>query len=294
MSSIEQQLQPRRQRLDNYLQGCLTALPFADSHLAAVMRYGLLLGGKRIRPLLLYLVGDLFALPVALLDAPAAAVECLHAYSLLHDDLPAMDNSPLRRGQPTAHVQFGEAQAILAGDALQTLAFLLLTQATPALLTPATQLRMLQELAQTSSGLCYGQSLDLQADNQPLDTTALAQIHHYKTALLIRCAIRLAALAAKRPGEESLPLLDRYAQALGLAFQLQDDLLDVTGTTAQLGKPPGSDQRCGKSSYLQLGIDATQERLRQLHHEAFAALSLLPYDTTALEAFTHYLINRND
>lgn len=295
MSSIEQQLQQRRHRIDNYLQRCLTSLPFADSHLAAVMRYGVLLGGKRIRPQLLYLVGELFAVPVALLDAPAAAVECLHAYSLLHDDLPAMDNSPLRRGQPSAHVKFGEAQAILAGDALQTLAFLLLTQAVPALLTPAIQLAMLQELAQTSSGLCYGQSLDLQAENQPVDTTALAEIHYYKTALLIRCAIRLAALAAKQLGQAVLPLLDRFADALGLAFQLQDDLLDVTGTTAQLGKPQGNDQRCGKTSYLrQLGVDATQERLKQLHQEAFAALSLLPYDTTALEAFTHYLINRND
>lgn len=292
MLSLEQQLQQRRQRLDTYLQGCLTALPFADSPLAEVMRYGLLLGGKRIRPQLLYLVGDLFDLPVALLDAPAAAVECLHAYSLLHDDLPAMDNSPLRRGNPTAHLKFGEAQAILAGDTLQSLAFLLLTQHSP--LKSATQLMMLRELAQTSSGLCYGQSLDLQADIQPVDTSALAQIHHYKTALLIRCAIRLAALAAKQPGQESLPLLDRFADALGLAFQLQDDLLDVTGTTAQLGKPQGSDQRCGKKSYLhQLGVDAAQERLKKLHLEAFAALSLLPYDTTALENFTHYLINRN-
>jgi farnesyl diphosphate synthase len=292
MPSIEQQLQPRRQRLDNYLKGFLTGLPFSDSHLAEVMHYGLLLGGKRIRPLLLYLVGELFDLPVVLLDAPAAAVECLHAYSLLHDDLPAMDNSPLRRGQPTAHVKFGEAQTILAGDALQTLAFLLLTQRAP--LTTETQLAMLQELAQTSSGLCYGQSLDLKADTHPVETAALAQIHHYKTALLIRCAVRLAALAAEQPGREALPLLDRFADALGLAFQLQDDLLDVTGTTAQLGKLQGSDQRCGKKSYLhQLGVDATQERLKTLYQESLTALSLLPYDTTALEDFTHYLIHRN-
>jgi farnesyl diphosphate synthase len=294
MHAIDQQLQQRRQRIDNYLQGCLTALPFANCHLAEVMRYGVLLGGKRIRPQLLYLVGELFSVPIALLDAPAAAVECLHAYSLLHDDLPAMDNSPLRRGQPTAHLKFGEAQAILAGDTLQTLAFLLLSQPAPVPLTPATQLAMLQELAQTSSGLCYGQSLDLQAENQQVDATDLAQIHYYKTTLLIRCAIRLAVLAAQQPREEALPLLDRFAHSLGLAFQLQDDLLDVTGSTAKLGKPQGNDQRCGKKNYLQqLGIDATQARLKKLHQEAFAALSLLPYDTAALEAFTHYLISRD-
>jgi farnesyl diphosphate synthase len=264
------------------------------------MRHGALLGGKRLRPFLVYATGQMFALSLNNLDAPAAAVECIHAYSLIHDDLPAMDDDDLRRGQPTCHVKFGEANAILAGDALQTLAFSILADADMPDVAMRDRLAMISELATASgvAGMCGGQSLDLEAEGKHIDLAALEQIHRHKTGALIRAAVRLGALAAGEPGRAALPQLDRYAAAIGLAFQVQDDILDVVGETEKIGKRQGADQQHGKSTYpALLGLDSARAKAWDLYQEALAALESLAtqsYNTAPLRALASFIIERDN
>ena len=233
------------------------------------------------------------------LDAPAAAVECIHAYSLIHDDLPAMDDDSLRRGQPTCHIKFGEDTAILAGDALQTLAFSILADAPMRNVQPQDRIAMISELAQASgvAGMCGGQALDLAAEGEQIDLTALEAIHRHKTGALIRSAVRLGALAAGERGRHALPLLDRYANAIGLAFQVQDDILDVVGDTAVTGKQQGADQQLGKSTYPALmGLDNARQKAQALYQEALDALdqlTALSLDTTTLRALASFVIERD-
>ncbi|WP_213977150.1 (2E,6E)-farnesyl diphosphate synthase, partial [Serratia marcescens] len=230
-AAFADQLQIFRQRADRALLDFIAPLPFNDGNMVAAMRHGALLGGKRLRPFLVYTTGQMFGVSLANLDAPAAAVECIHAYSLIHDDLPAMDDDDLRRGQPTCHIKFGEANAILAGDALQTLAFSILADAEMPDVALRDRLAMVSELATASgvAGMCGGQSLDLEAEGKRVDLQALEQIHRHKTGALIRAAVRLGALSAGEAGRAALPPLDRYAAAVGLAVQVQDDILDVVG-----------------------------------------------------------------
>lgn len=237
-AAFADQLQIFRQRADRALLDFIAPLPFNDGNMVAAMRHGALLGGKRLRPFLVYTTGQMFGVSLANLDAPAAAVECIHAYSLIHDDLPAMDDDDLRRGQPTCHIKFGEANAILAGDALQTLAFSILADAEMPDVALRDRLAMVSELATASgvAGMCGGQSLDLEAEGKRVDLQALEQIHRHKTGALIRAAVRLGALSAGEAGRAALPQLDRYAAAVGLAFQVQDDILDVVGETEKIGK----------------------------------------------------------
>ncbi len=225
-AAFADQLQIFRQRADRALLDFIAPLPFNDGNMVAAMRHGALLGGKRLRPFLVYTTGQMFGVSLANLDAPAAAVECIHAYSLIHDDLPAMDDDDLRRGQPTCHIKFGEANAILAGDALQTLAFSILADAEMPDVALRDRLAMVSELATASgvAGMCGGQSLDLEAEGKRVDLQALEQIHRHKTGALIRAAVRLGALSAGEAGRAALPQLDRYAAAVGLAFQVQDDI----------------------------------------------------------------------
>ena len=264
------------------------------------MRHGALLGGKRLRPFLVYATGQMFGLSLENLDAPAAAVECIHAYSLIHDDLPAMDDDDLRRGQPTCHIKFGEANAILAGDALQTLAFSILADADMPDVALRDRLAMISELAKASgvAGMCGGQSLDLEAEGKQIDLQALEQIHRHKTGALIRAAVRLGALAAGEPGRAALPELDRYAAAIGLAFQVQDDILDVVGETEKIGKRQGSDQQLGKSTYpALLGLDSAKLKAWDLYQEALAALDSLAtqsYNTAPLRALANFIIERDN
>ncbi|QWK93900.1 (2E,6E)-farnesyl diphosphate synthase [Plesiomonas shigelloides] len=296
MSTLFAQLSSRyRERIDQVLSHSLSALPLQEQEMVQAMHYGALLGGKRLRPFLVYATGQLFAVPLDALDAPAAAVECIHAYSLIHDDLPAMDDDNLRRGQPTCHIRFGEAQAILAGDALQTLAFTILTDEREPV-SAAIQLAQVRELAQASgvAGMCGGQALDLAAEGKSCSLAQLEQIHAHKTGALIRCAVRLGALAAGPAGLAVLPALDRYANAIGLAFQVQDDILDVIGDTAVIGKQQGSDITLGKSTYpALLGIEGAKAKARELYQEALGALQTLPYNTEALEALASYIIERD-
>lgn len=309
MAEIEQQaeiidfssqLRVMQKRVDHALTAYIDAQPFSETPLAQAMRHGALLGGKRLRPYLVYATGELFGLRLTDLDAPAAAIECIHAYSLIHDDLPAMDDDDLRRGQPTCHIKFGEANAVLAGDALQTLAFSILADSPMEEVRIQDRLSMISELATASgiAGMCGGQALDLAAEGKQIDLQALEQIHRHKTGALIRAAVRLGALAAGEKGRAALPLLDTYSQAIGLAFQVQDDILDVIGDTEKLGKRQGADQQLGKSTYpALLGLEGAQAKAKDLHQEAVSALAQLAelsYNTAPLLALARFVIERDN
>ncbi|MFG1175634.1 (2E,6E)-farnesyl diphosphate synthase [Erwiniaceae bacterium CAU 1747] len=286
-------------RVNAALQRFISAVPFQSTPLVNAIEYGALLGGKRLRPFLVYATGQMLNADDNALDAPAAAVECIHAYSLIHDDLPAMDDDSLRRGQPTCHIKFGEDTAILAGDALQTLAFSILADAPMPGVTAEFRIAMLSELAEASgvAGMCGGQALDLAAEGKQVDLAALEQIHRHKTGALIRSAVRLGALTAGERGRSALPALDRYASAIGLAFQVQDDILDVIGDTAVLGKQQGADQHLGKSTYpALLGLEGARIKARDLYQESLNALETLAaqaYDTTPLRALAGFIIERD-
>ncbi|MFB0975019.1 MAG: (2E,6E)-farnesyl diphosphate synthase [Tolumonas sp.] len=273
----------------------MEALPELSPNLKAAMRHGLVLGGKRVRPFLVYAAGSMLGVEEALLDGPAAAIECVHAYSLIHDDLPAMDDDDLRRGHPTVHKAFDEATAVLAGDALQTLAFSILADhAFPDTLRTQ-QIKMLSILARASgyAGMCGGQALDLAAEGQHVGLEDLEQIHRHKTGALIECAVMLGALCKENIDTATLDALKKYAAAIGLAFQVQDDILDVTSDTETLGKPQGSDQALDKSTYpALLGLDAARAMAQDLHQQALTALKPLPYNTAILSAFADYIIER--
>jgi farnesyl diphosphate synthase len=275
--------------LDNY--------PIQQQRLIEAMRYALLLGGKRARPFLVYATGAIFGCREEHLDTPAAAIECIHAYSLVHDDLPAMDDDELRRGKATCHIEFDEATAILTGDALQTLAFTILSEGTLAPFAQSQRITMIKELAHASgaAGMCIGQALDLEAENRQVTLGELERIHRHKTGALIKCAVQLGALAAGEKGHEYLPQLETYADAIGLAFQVQDDILDIIGDTKTLGKPQGSDVELNKSTYpALLGLEGAQQKANQLFEEALCALQAIPYNTQLLEDFARYVIERNN
>jgi farnesyl diphosphate synthase len=238
------------------------------------MRYAVLGGGKRLRPLLVYATGQTFDAPPAALDASAAAVEIIHAYSLVHDDLPAMDDDSLRRGRPTCHVVFGEAMAILAGDALQALAFEVLAHDVSLAGDAAIHVEMLRVLAVAcgSHGMAGGQAFDLAAVGAQLSRAELERMHVHKTGALIRASVRLGALAAGVRDAATLDALERYGHAIGLAFQIRDDLLDIEAGTEQLGKTAGKDVAAAKPTYPAiLGIDASRAELARLTGDALEA-----------------------
>ncbi|EKO3558243.1 (2E,6E)-farnesyl diphosphate synthase [Vibrio metschnikovii] len=290
LSSFQQR---NNQQLDEWLH----RLPYQHLPLIEAMRYGLLLGGKRARPYLVYITGQMLGCQLTDLDTPACAVECVHAYSLIHDDLPAMDDDDLRRGKPTCHIKFDEATAILTGDALQTLAFTILAEGQLSTHGETNRIKMIQALAEASGaqGMCLGQALDLAAENRRITLDELETIHHNKTGALMRCAIRLGAMAAGQKGLAILPQLDRYAAAVGLAFQVQDDILDIISDTETLGKPQGSDQQLHKSTYpALLGLEGAMNKAQVLLAEALEALQAIPYNTEHLEEFARYVIERKN
>lgn len=281
-----------RERIEIRLSDCLPSPARVPHRLHEAMRYATLGGGKRMRALLVYATGDLFGADPALLDAPAAAVELVHAYSLVHDDLPAMDDDELRRGQPTVHVAFDEATAILVGDALQTRAFELLSVA-PA--PAALRVAWLQALAHASGsmGMCGGQAMDIDATGSMLSLAQLEQMHALKTGALIRAAVRLGTLAGDAP-QADLERLDGFAAALGLAFQVRDDILDVEASSAQLGKTAGKDAVQHKSTYpALLGLDGGRAKLDELAQAMRQALQ--PDDERAdpLRALAEMTVQRS-
>ncbi|RCS59239.1 polyprenyl synthetase family protein [Parvibium lacunae] len=263
--------------------------------LHTAMHYAVLDGGKRIRPLLVYAVAPLSATaPLQAFDHAAVAVELIHAYSLVHDDLPCMDNDILRRGKPTVHVRFGEALALLAGDALQTLAFDVLSQ-TP--LPPAQVVTLLQTLAQASgaAGMCGGQAIDLGSVGSQLERATLESMHCLKTGALLRASVRLGAICADLNAAQQTSL-DVYASALGLAFQVVDDILDVEADTATLGKTAGKDAAQEKPTYVSLlGLSAAKTLASALREEGRTALQTLAQDlpnTERLAQLLDYVVQR--
>ncbi len=278
-------------RVDATLAALFDARPAVDERLEAAMRHGLLVGGKRLRPLLVYLAGQALGASDDALDAPAAAIELIHAYSLIHDDLPAMDDDDLRRGQPTVHKAFDEATAILAGDALQALAFeVLASRPHPRL----GQLVPTLAVASGRDGMVAGQALDLAAVGGHPDAEAMAHMHAHKTGALIVAAVRLGGLVAVEEDDPRLAALIRYARAIGLAFQIHDDILDVTGDTATLGKISGADAARAKPTYPSLlGLAGAQRKANTLIDEAIAALAPLGEQAAPLADLAHYMIERD-
>ncbi|SEO70405.1 (2E,6E)-farnesyl diphosphate synthase [Aquisalimonas asiatica] len=273
-------------------------LPTADTlpmRLHEAMRYAVMGSGKRLRPTLVYATGEALGLEPESLDGPACAVELIHAYSLVHDDLPCMDDDDLRRGRPTCHKAYDEATAVLVGDALQALAFRALAEESSGTIGTEARLKMVASLSMAagSRGMVGGQALDLAATGQTLDLAQLEDLHIHKTGALIRSSVMLGALADPDHDQEGLERLDRYAKSIGLAFQIQDDILDVEGTTDALGKSSGADARMHKATYpALLGLKEARAHGRELIDRALASLE--PFDARAdcLRGLAHFIMER--
>jgi farnesyl diphosphate synthase len=260
--------------------------------LHAAMRYATLDGGKRVRPLLVYAAGQLFDAPAALLSRAAAAVEMIHAYSLVHDDMPCMDDDALRRGKPTVHVKYDEATALLVGDALQAQAFLVLSEGEG---DAGAKLAMLQLLARAagSVGMCGGQAIDLASVGVALNREQLEQMHRLKTGALLRASVLLGAMCGKTLTADETAALDSYAAAIGLAFQVVDDVLDATADSATLGKTAGKDAADNKPTFVSLmGLEASRALATQLCHDAHAALSNFGDKASLLHDLADLIVQR--
>ena len=284
-----------RVRVERALDHWLPAETTQPTVLHAAMRYATLGDGKRVRPVLVYAAGQALDAKPDCLDAAACAVELIHAYSLVHDDLPAMDDDDLRRGRPTCHKAYDEATAILAGDALQTLAFRILCEDDNLCIDRIDRLRMIAELAQASGsrGMAGGQALDMQATGRDIDLAELENLHIHKTGALILASVRLGALAAGAAHDERLGGLERYAKCIGLAFQVRDDVLDVEGETETLGKTQGKDAAAHKATYPALiGLDAAREMARLLVEEAMDNIAGLDAKADPLRDLARYIVGR--
>jgi farnesyl diphosphate synthase len=293
--------------LKEYLQECRTRVEAALEHwlpsdstqperLHAAMRYATLGGGKRVRPVLVYAAGKALGVPAEQLDGAACAVELIHAYSLVHDDLPAMDDDDLRRGQPTCHKAFDEATAILAGDALQTLAFKVLSRDPKLSVDNGVRLQMIDTLALASGsrGMAGGQAIDLESVGKELDLVQLENMHIHKTGALIRASVRLGALVCPEADPAQVHGLDRYAKCIGLAFQVQDDILDVEGDPEATGKARGMDQAKTKPTYpALLGLEESREKAKLLRQEALDSISSLDQRAEPLRWLASYIVDRD-
>ncbi len=283
-----------RTLVDARLQSLVPAAAVAPQAVHAAMRWSLFAGGKRLRPALVLATGEAFAARPASLTGTACAFELIHTYSLIHDDLPAMDDDDLRRGRPTCHVKFGEATAILAGDAMQALAFQIIAEDME--LDDRVKVRLVRELARaagTPSGMVAGQAHDLSAESRDgVTATELDSIHGHKTGALIVAAACAGAIIAEA-SEREIESVSDYAAALGLLFQITDDLLDVTATADTLGKTPGKDARAQKATYPALyGLDATRARARAVSEQALDALSQLDRPAPLLRSIARLILER--
>ena len=291
MSSSNNFLSECQQRIQPWLDDFLQQQNGLAGHLSAAMRYAVLNGGKRVRPALAYASCLACGGTLADADSAAGAVELVHCYSLVHDDLPCMDDDDLRRGLPTCHKAFDEATALLAGDTLQALAFVALTSSH---LDSSQISRQVQKLALASANMAVGQALDLAGEGQQLSLAELEQIHKHKTGALIRASVLMGAIAAGCDDETTLNALDLYAAKLGLAFQVHDDILDVIGDTEKLGKQAGADAEHDKATYpALLGLTEAQSLAAQLHDEAVFALRPLGCRTNALIWLADFLVARD-
>lgn len=279
---------------EQILQTILPAPSLMPTHLHDAMRYSTLDGGKRLRPQLVLAAAQLGHCIEAACHQAMAAVECIHVYSLVHDDMPMMDNDDLRRGKATCHVQFDEATALLVGDALQSLAFDCLSQ--PTLLSPQRQLRMLHTLARASGslGMAGGQAIDLANINCDMSQAQLEHMHRLKTGALIRAAVELGALCCPDIDEATFSALDDYAGCLGLAFQVIDDVLDCEADTATLGKTAGKDEMANKPTYVKLmGLSAARQYAQQLIEQALHSIIPLGERALRLQQLAQFVIQRH-
>lgn len=282
-----------QQRINGFLNAQFEQINSQPSPLADAMKYGLLIGGKRLRPFLVYATGRMLGAEINQLDYAAAAIESIHAYSLIHDDLPAMDNDKLRRGQPTCHIAFDETTAILAGDALQAFAFEMISKATALWEQKIALVQVLSHGAGVQ-GMCLGQSLDLLAEHQQIDLAQLERIHRNKTGALLSAALKMGVICSPHFADPAvLAPLTRYAAAIGLAFQVQDDILDIEGESAVIGKTVGADLMANKSTYPKLlGLAGAKQKALDLYQLALNELTDLPFDTSALRALAEFVVNR--
>ncbi len=282
-----------QERVDGCLDIALPPATLAPGRLHEAMRYAVFNGGKRVRPLLTYAAGESLGVDPDLLDAPAVAIELIHAFSLVHDDLPAMDDDDLRRGKPTVHIQYDEATAILAADALQPLAFAVLAAVTGVSARSRIALVRLVADACGSIGMTGGQSIDLSAEGCTLTVEELEHMYSLKTGALIHAAIVSASLFREDVDEDSVVALDKFGRAIGVAFQIKDDILDVEGETHVIGKPAGSDEKLGKATYPALfGVDASHGRCDELLQGALANLEPLGESAAPLEWLARYIVER--
>ncbi|RMH22579.1 MAG: geranyl transferase [Gammaproteobacteria bacterium] len=283
-----------QKRIENKLHQLLPEANIQPSRLHEAMRYSVLGGGKRIRPIMMYSAGMMLQVPIDYLDIPASAIEMIHVYSLIHDDLPAMDDDHLRRGKPTCHIKFDEATAILAGDALQALAFYILSHQLSHDMKPEKQLALIRmiSLASGSRGMAGGQAIDLEATGHSLDIAELENMHIHKTGELIRASLLTPTFFVNLDNEE-IAALNHYAKCLGLAFQVKDDILDVTSDTATLGKQAGADADRLKATYPSLvGLKASEEILASLLEDGLKSLEIFGERAAPLIQLAKYIVNR--
>lgn len=297
-SNFKDSVEVYRQRVDLALDKWLPSADTAPTHLHEAMRYAVIGGGgKRVRPILVYAAGYAVGINPSQLDGIAASLEIIHAYSLIHDDLPAMDNDDLRRGRPTCHKAFDEATAILAGDALQALAFEIICQDKTLQANAETRLTLIDELTRSSGsiGMAGGQAVDLASVGQKLDLEQLEEMHRLKTGALIRASVIMGALTSSECDAKKLKSLDQYSQYVGLAFQVQDDILDVISDTETLGKPQGSDSEQNKPTFPDLmGLDESQQYAMQLHHKALGCLKDFDSRADTLRDLSAYIVERRN
>lgn len=291
--SFEERIGDYQQRVDACLAKALPAATCAPERLHDAMRYAVFNGGKRVRPLLVYAAGECLGVSPELLDGPAVAIELIHAFSLVHDDLPAMDDDDLRRGKPTVHIEYDEATAILAADALQPLAFAVLARIEHTSDQARNRLVSLIADACGSIGMTGGQSIDLAAEGNTLTVEALEHMYALKTGALIHAAIVSASVLRENVDADLAARLDRFGRSIGIAFQIKDDILDVEGETHVIGKPSGSDERLGKATYPALfGLDASRKRCDELLGNALEALEPFGDSATPLKWLARYIVER--
>jgi geranylgeranyl diphosphate synthase type II len=291
--SLTTRMDSYRARIEQVLDRCLALPDAGTARLREAMRYSTLGGGKRLRPALVYLTGESLGATLTELDAPAAAVELIHVYSLVHDDLPAMDDDDLRRGRPTCHRAYDEATAILVGDALQALAFFVLAEDATAGAT--TRLAMIRTLAQAAgtAGMAGGQAVDLAAVGQTLSVEAVENMHRRKTGALIKGSVLLGAIGAGIQSGPDYQALELFGDEIGLAFQIQDDILDVEGDAAVLGKTTGADAALSKPTYPStVGLQLARERARDLRDRAIRALDTLGPRSAPLVELAQFVVSR--
>ncbi len=297
MKALTQKFEDRIGSYTKRVNDCLdAALPLATDapeRLHEAMRYAVFNGGKRVRPLLTYATGECLGVDTRYLDAPAVAIELIHAFSLVHDDLPAMDDDDLRRGKPTVHVQYDEATAILAADALQPLAFGVLAKLEG--VSDAARIKLVRLVSDAcgSTGMTGGQSIDLAAEGERLDARELERMYSLKTGALIHAAIVSACIVHDELPAEKTRALDAFARSIGIAFQIKDDILDVEGETHVIGKPAGADQRLDKATYPKLfGLEESRQRSAELLDSALANLEAFGDDAASLEWLARFIVER--